>query len=142
MASFPSTRSQNILSWPLFVKNKTGQNIKFFTKNHGLTPWKNTKFSSFLNGCFSNLKWLSYYLEVHKTLCMVFFCWKTNKDKISNFWPTTMEQKTNFTLVSFTSVFFCICIKFALFAWMKGSEVVSATRWWLMTKCKGPTNEN
>ena len=41
-------------------------------------PWTNPfgkmpNFAFFLDGCFSNLKRLVYYLEVHKTLRLVFF---------------------------------------------------------------------
>ena len=80
MASFPSTRSQNTLFWPIFLKNKTGQNIQFLTTNHGLTPLEKCQiFVFFLDGCFSNLKRLVYYLEVHKTLRLVFFLLKNKK---------------------------------------------------------------
>ena len=132
MASFPPTRSQNTLFWPIFLKNKTGQNIQFLTTNHGLTPSEKFQIFVFLNGCFSNLKWLIYYLEVYKTLRLVFFCWKTKRTKFLIFDQQPWRKKQSF---------FCIC-KFALFAWIKGSEVVSATCWWLITKCKGPTNKN
>ena len=55
-----------------------------------LPLWKNAIFLLF-KSIFSSLKWLVFDLESHKTLCFGLFCWKTKKDKISNFWPRTMD---------------------------------------------------
>ena len=71
-------------------KTKKEQTSQVWTKNHGLTPLKKCKFSTF-KSMFSSLKWLVFDLESHKTLCFGLFCWKTKKDKISNFWPRTMD---------------------------------------------------
>ena len=56
MASFPYTRSQNTLFWPLFLKNKTGQNIQFLTKNHGLTPLEKCQIFVFFKWMFFEFK--------------------------------------------------------------------------------------
>ena len=61
MASFPSTRSQNTFFWPLFLKNKTGQNIQFLTKNHGLTPLEKYQMFVFF-------KWMFFEFKMAKLL--------------------------------------------------------------------------
>ena len=61
MASFRSRKSQNTLSWPILLKNKTGQNIKFFTKNHGLTPLEKYQIFVFF-------KWMFFEFKMAKLL--------------------------------------------------------------------------
>ena len=46
MASFVSRRPQNTFLLPISMKKKKGQNFQFLTKDHGLTPLKNAKFST------------------------------------------------------------------------------------------------
>ena len=46
MASFVSRRPQNTFLLPISMKKKKGQNFQFLTKDYGLTPLKNAKFST------------------------------------------------------------------------------------------------
>ena len=73
-----------------FLKNKTGQNIQFLTKNHGLTPLEKWQIFVFFKWMFFEFKMASLLSRSSQNTCLVFFCWKTKKDKISNFLPTTM----------------------------------------------------
>ena len=66
-------RSNRLGLWPILLKK--GKNFQFLTKNHGLTPLEKCKFSTFLNHCFSTLKWLVFYPQGYKTRCFdIFHC--------------------------------------------------------------------
>ena len=74
----------------VYWKTKKEKLPKSGPKTMDLPLWKNANFLRF-KSIFSSLKWLVFDLESHKTLCFGLFCWKTKKDKISNFWPRTMD---------------------------------------------------
>ena len=85
MASFPSTRSQNTLFWPVFLKNKTGQNIQFLTTNHGLTPSEKFQIFVFFKWMFFEFKMANLLSRSLQNTSFGLFLLKNKKDKISNF---------------------------------------------------------
>ena len=85
MASFPSTRSQNTFFWPFFLKNKTGQNIQFLTKNHGLTPLEKYQMFVFF-------KWMFFEFKMAKLLS------RSSQNTLYGIFFTEKQKRTKFLI--------------------------------------------
>ena len=63
-----------VLSGLFLLQKKIGEKVRFFVKNHGLTPFAKCRlFSTFLEVYFWGLKSILFYLEYQKLFLSVFF---------------------------------------------------------------------
>ena len=53
---------QKTFLWPVFLKNKKGENFPFLAKKHGLTPLENCKILDFLKSMLLECKMASFIL--------------------------------------------------------------------------------
>ena len=129
-----------------FLKNKKGQNFQFLTKNHSLTPLEKWQIFAFFKWMFFEFKMARLLSRSSQNTLFGLFLLENKKGQ--NFQFLTKNhgliplEKNKFYLSYLYLSFFFICIKFAIFAWIKGSELASAKREWLMTKCKRPIHKN
>ena len=66
-----------VLSGLFLLQKKIGEKVRFFVKNHGLTPFAKCRlFSTFLEVYFWGLKSILFYLEYQKFFLSGFFCSK------------------------------------------------------------------
>ena len=99
--------SHETLRFGLFCwKTKQDKISNFWPKTmHGLTPLEKCQIFVFFKWMFFEFKMASLLSRSSQNTLFGLFCWKTKKDKISNFWPTTMGKNKFYLSYLYLSFF-------------------------------------